>query len=323
MDRRVEGLSIDRDSCWERAARLTVLSNEMEAELAELHAYVAQLPEQTYETLGKQARLILTTAESEATRLRSGAEADAEQAHDDAAGFAQESQTAADKAAQRMRAEAEEDARRIEKAAAEEVAQLVAEAIEEAERLRTLAAAELTETRRRTEQLLKDQEVRHTEEWDALERELAGLDTEMDQRVAELEAHGEAVRAERRRLTAETEEAARHRSEDAEAQAVELLAQARVEAERIERAAERVVREHDEKREELRIHMTHVRNSLAALTGKDPADFVDPGAGAPVASGSGSASGGGAGARADHDPDDEETLETELPRVDGRGSGRR
>ncbi|MER6053481.1 cellulose-binding protein, partial [Streptomyces sp. NPDC001793] len=133
VDRRVEGLSIDRDSCWERAARLTVLCNEMEDELTELRAYVAQLPEQTYESLGEQARLILTTAESEAVRLRSGAEGYAEQAHDDAAEYAQKVQGAADKAAQRLRAEAAEDARRTGKAAAEEAAGLVKAAGQEAE----------------------------------------------------------------------------------------------------------------------------------------------------------------------------------------------
>src|SRR5262245_29412988 len=74
VDRRFEGLSIDRDSCWERAARLTVLGNEMEAELAALRAFVAQLPPQTYESLGGEAQSILTTAESEAARLRAEAE---------------------------------------------------------------------------------------------------------------------------------------------------------------------------------------------------------------------------------------------------------
>ncbi|SHL06849.1 MULTISPECIES: cellulose-binding protein [Streptomyces] len=323
VDRRVEGLSIDRDSCWERAARLTVLCHEMDAELAELRAYVAQLPEQTYESLGQQARSILTTAESESARLRSEAESAAEQLHDDAAEYAQKLQGAADKAAQRLRAEAAEDARRTDKAAVDEAGELVAEAAQEAEELRAEATEELAETRRRSGKMRKDQETRHTEEWDSLERELARLETEMDQRVAELDAHGEAVVAERRRLTAEVEESARHRLEDAEARAAELLAQGRVEAERIERATERVVREHDEAREEVRIHMTHVRNSLAALTGKDPAEFSGAGSGTGPAAPAGAGTGAVEGAGAERDPDSEETVETGLPRGERGGPGRR
>ncbi|WP_236572780.1 cellulose-binding protein [Streptomyces sp. GS7] len=312
VDRRVEGLSIDRDSCWERAARLTVLCHEMETEVAELRAYVAQLPEQTYEDLGDQARLILTTAESEAARLRSEADAAAERLRDDAAAFAQQTQTAADKASQRLRAEASEDARRIDETACDGASALVAGAVKDAEQLRSEASAGLVEMRRRTAQLLRDQEARQNEEWDGLERELTSLAAEMDLRVAELDAHGEAVVTERRRLTAETEESARHRQEDAEARAAELLAQARVDAERIERATERIVREHDEEREEVRTHMAHVRNSLAALTGKDPADFAAMGAD----------SGPGAGGAAPEvDPDDEETVETQRPRME-RGGGR-
>ncbi|MDV9202423.1 cellulose-binding protein, partial [Streptomyces sp. Wh19] len=73
---------------------------------------------------------------------------------------------------------------------------------------------------------------------------------------------------EARRALAETEEAARHGQEDAEARAAELIAEARVREERVVRETERIVREHEEGRDEVQAHMAHVRNSLAALTGR-------------------------------------------------------
>ncbi|MER6845600.1 cellulose-binding protein [Streptomyces platensis] len=311
VDRRVEGLSVDRDSCWERAARLTVLSNEMAAELTELQERVAQLPPQTYASLGSDARLILTTAESEAARLRTGAQQADEEIRDAAAGYADEVREAADQAAHARRDEAETRARRTGEAARGEAAELVAVATEEAKELREEAAAELAEVHRRTAQLLRDQEKRQTDEWDAAGREIAEREAETDRLVAELDARGKAARADSERLYAEAEEAARHRQEDAEDRGAGLLAQAEAEVERIERTTARILREHDAEREEVRTHMTHVRNSLAALTGKTPVPDEDDGtpgdgreAGAPEAVG----------------PDAEDTLETQLPRAGG-GAG--
>ncbi|NEC65517.1 cellulose-binding protein, partial [Streptomyces sp. SID9727] len=77
-----------------------------------------------------------------------------------------------------------------------------------------------------------------------------------------------------RRARAEAEEAARHGQEDAEARAAELIARARVREERVVRETERVLRVHEEGREEVQAHMAHVRSSLAALTGR-----VSPAAG--------------------------------------------
>ncbi|MFE7660888.1 coiled-coil domain-containing protein [Streptomyces celluloflavus] len=330
VDRRVEGLSIDRDSCWERAARLTVLANEMDAELTELRAYLAQLPPQTYESLGQQARLILTTAESEAARMRAEAEEAAEQARDEAAAYADQVRDAADKAAQQQRGAAAEYGRRTDDEARIEGAGQLAAAAEDAEEWRGAAAAAFQEMRRRTTQLVQEQEKQQAEEWDAAGRELAGQEAALEQRITELEAHSEAKLAERQRALAEAEEAARHRQEEAEDTGAEVLAQARVAAERIERATERVLREHDEERDELRAHMAYVRNTLAALTGKAPVVDEDgekkparKGDGRGSGTADGEASGGPDSApdsapvdgRAPVDPDKEETLETKLPRV--------
>ena len=56
VDAYVDALFRDRDAAWERAARLTVLAKEMEAEAERLREEVAQLGPQTYEALGDQAR---------------------------------------------------------------------------------------------------------------------------------------------------------------------------------------------------------------------------------------------------------------------------
>ncbi|GAA2615391.1 cellulose-binding protein [Streptomyces tubercidicus] len=318
VDRRVEGLSVDRDSCWERAARLTVLSNEMSAELAELQAHVAQLPPQTYESLGSEARLILTTAESEAARLRAEAQQEDEQIRDAAAGYADEVREAADQESCARRGEAETRARRTAEAARGEAAELVTVAAEEAGKLREEAAGELAEVRRRTAQLLQDQEKRQTEEWDAAGREIVEREAETDRLVAELDARAKAARAEGERLYAEAEEAARHRQEDAEDRGAGLLAQARTEVERIERVTARILREHETEREEVRTHMTHVRNSLAALTGKAPVPDEDDAA--KTRGGGREAAAPDAAAPDAAGPDAEDTLETQLPRAGGGGA---
>ncbi|WP_324607939.1 cellulose-binding protein [Streptomyces rimosus] len=270
VDRRVEGLSIDRDSCWERAARLTVLANEMTAELAELREYVRQLPPQTYESLGDQARLILTTAESEAARLRKDAEEAAGRAREEAEAYERQITEAAGRAAQELRDETEDWSRRRVAAAWSEADAIETAAGKDAEQWRSEAAEALRQMERRTAQLLQEQEEEQTEQWDALGRDLAAQEADLEQRVAELEELGRAKVAEAERFRAEAEEAARHRDEDAEARAADLLAQARIEVERIERATERILREHADRREKVREHMTHVRNTLAALTGKAP-----------------------------------------------------
>lgn len=306
VDRRVEGIAIDRDSCWERAARLTVLANEMTAEVEELRERVAQMPPQTYESLGDQARLILTTAESEAHKLRAEAEAVAERARDEAEAYEREVREAARVAAERLRADTEDRAVRHVEAARDEAERLRAESRKDAERLRDEANAALKEMGRRSAEMLEEQESTQAEQWDALGRELAGHEAELEKRVAELEELGRVKQAEARRSFARTEEAARHGQEDAEARGEELIAKARIEVERIERATERVLREHEDRASELRTHMKYVRNTLAALTGKAPVDEDDKG----------TAEGSPAGARPAADPDKEDTLEAPVRRTE-------
>ncbi|GGN65142.1 hypothetical protein GCM10012285_67730 [Streptomyces kronopolitis] len=312
VDRRVEGLSVDRDSCWERAARLTVLANEMEAELTELRAQVAQLPPQTFESLGSEARLIFTTAQSEGARLRAGAEREARKLGDEAAAYSDEVRDAAERAGYALRTEAEEWGRRTEEASRGEAAELAVTAAQEAAELRDDAAEALAQVRARTAQLLCDQEKRQSQEWDAAGQDIAEQEAETDRLLIDLDARGKDARADAQRRYAEAEEEARHRQEDADGRAAGMLAQARAEVERIERATERIVAGHDAERAEVRVHMAHVRTSLAALTGK-PQAAEEHGADAAQS---------GPGARPGRTgrstgPDAEDTVETQVPRSRG------
>ena len=116
--------------------------------------------------------------------------------------------------------------------------------------------------------MLANQEQEHTERWKAAERELAEAEAAQAAHHDALTEQAENRLAEARRALAEAEEAARHGQEDAEARAAELIAAARVREERVVRETERILREHEEGREEVQAHMAHVRNSLAALTGR-------------------------------------------------------
>ncbi|MYS02745.1 hypothetical protein GTW45_21900 [Streptomyces sp. SID4940] len=145
---------------------------------------------------------------------------------------------------------------------------LVREALEEAGRVRGEADAEMAETRRRTAGVLAHQEREHAERGKAADEELAAAEAVVAAREAELAERGEALLARARRELSEAEEAARHRQEDAEAQAAGLLSEARVAEERVGRETDRVLREHEEAREEVRSHMAHVRTALASLTGR-------------------------------------------------------
>lgn len=78
VDAYAAALSQDRDAAWERAARLTVLAKEMEAEAVRLRETVAGLAPQTYDALGERARRIFELGVEEAAALREGARQEAQ-----------------------------------------------------------------------------------------------------------------------------------------------------------------------------------------------------------------------------------------------------
>ncbi|MEU6280862.1 cellulose-binding protein [Streptomyces sp. NPDC047028] len=282
VDAYLEALSRDRDAAWERAARLTVLAREMEAEAVALREAVAQLAPQTYESLGESARrlyqLVLDEAADVRVRARRAAEKQVAQAEASAQAVRREAQEAADA----LRAEAEDRARQRLLAAQAEADDLRVGARREVKERRGEALAALREVRQRTTGMLAEQAREHAERLAEVEAGLdaqgavAGADTgegvaaqvSPDERVA----RAEAALAEVEREFTDAEEEARRCLEEAEVRAAEIVAEARVREERVARQTERVLRGHKETRNDLQAHMDHVRNSLITLTGRAPAE---------------------------------------------------
>ncbi|MEV0317250.1 cellulose-binding protein [Streptomyces sp. NPDC050658] len=272
VDAYASGLSRERDDAWERAARLTVLAKEMEAELGRLREAVAGLAPQTYEELGARAQQILAVSEAEAAELRAGAETEARRVGDESDAAAQEVAATARAYADDLRAEAEERARQRLLAARATADDARIAARRDVKERRGEALAALRDMRQRSATLLADQEKEHAERREAVEREIAAAVTAADAREAQQVAAAEARLSEGKRAFAEAEESARHGQEDAEARGAELVAEAVVKEERITRETERLLREHGEEWDEVRAHMDHVRTSLTALTGRAPAE---------------------------------------------------
>ncbi|MEV0226547.1 cellulose-binding protein [Streptomyces sp. NPDC050704] len=265
-------LSAGRDAAWERAARLTVLAREMEAESERLYEGVAQLAPQTYETLGDRARLIFELSDAEGTAVRETARQQARGVVDEAQAAADRVHEAARAEAEAVRGEADERARHRLLAAQAEADEMRITARREVKESRGEALAALRETRRRSETLLGEQEKEHAERWEKAVRETAEREAVLDARHEERTALAEADLTEVSRALAEAHESARHLQEDAEARAAELLAEARVQEDRTVRETERILREHSELWDDAQAHMSHVRSSLAALTGRAAAE---------------------------------------------------
>ncbi|WP_327253097.1 DivIVA domain-containing protein [Streptomyces sp. NBC_01244] len=272
VDRYLARLSGSRDEAWERVARLTVLAKQMEAEAERLRVEVSGLAPQTYEELGERARRILLLAEEESETLRGDARADALAAAGAAEAHAERVTELARGDAQAVRDQTEVRARQGLLRAGREADDARTEARDDAAAWRAEAQAVLADTARRADALLAEREQEHAERWDAAERELAAREAELESRHAELERYAESRLSEAKRAFAQAQETARHGQEDAEAKAAELIAEARVREERVGRETERILREHGESQDEMRAHMNHVRSSLAALTGRAPAE---------------------------------------------------
>jgi hypothetical protein len=118
--------------------------------------------------------------------------------------------------------------------------------------------------------MLADQATEHAERWARAEQEAEERAAALDAHHAERVARAEAALSEAKQAFADAEVGSRRLQEEARARAAEVLAQARVEEERIARETERVLREHGERWDDMQAQMDHVRNSLAALTGRAP-----------------------------------------------------
>ncbi|MEV7284203.1 cellulose-binding protein [Streptomyces sp. NPDC093252] len=267
VDAFTEALSQERDAAWERAARLTVLLRDMEAEAHRLRETVAELPPQTYETLGEGARHLFRVAAEEAADLRERARREGREEVARAESYAQAVSGTAREDADALIAEAEERARQrlaVARAEADEVRIGARRAVKEG---RGEALSALREVRQRTAGLLTGQQEEHAERWAAAEREAVASAAVTEAHLAERVACAEAALSAAKQGFAVAEESARRVEEEAGARAAQLLAEARLHEDRTARETERVLCEHGERWDELRAQMDQVRGSLAALTG--------------------------------------------------------
>lgn len=265
VDQCVADLSQERDEAWERAARLTVLAREMEAEADRLNEAAAQLAPQTYDSLSARARHLLALTEEEALQVRVSVQEEARRAVEAAERQAQETREAAQVYARALRAEADERAKRgmlDDRASAGKVR---AAARAEAQEVRGAGLAVLREKRQRAAALLADQETEQTECWEAAERQVAERVSELDARNAELTVQAEAGLRTAQTALGQAQDAAGRRHEGAAARAAELLAEARMREERIGRETQRLLREHHAQREEVQIHLDRILSGLQAL----------------------------------------------------------
>ncbi|CAG6399381.1 cellulose-binding protein [Streptomyces cocklensis] len=269
VDRFLEELSEDRDAAWERAARLTVLANEMDAECAALREQVGALPPENFETLGPGAQELMRLVEEEAAAVRERAEVEAQYARDAAETARRTLQDEARAAASARLAAAEDQAERMLDEACSRAAEILGQARAEADVVRGEAGQTLDAMRQDVDRGVAEAEQERQGRLDALKHELAERDAGIDSRLAGLLADAERRLDAAHRERAAAEEALRTQQEEAEERAAAMLSQARLHEERVRRDSERSLRAHEEHRDEIRAHLAHVRATLASLTGRE------------------------------------------------------
>lgn len=270
VDAYVAVLSGERDDALEHAAGLAALVEELEGEVERLREVAAALPPQTYDALGERAMRILALSEEQSAELHTTAHADSGSLTGAAEEAARATRDAARDRADALHAEADAHEERVLGEARATAEALTAEATRDSEEQRAVSRAVIAQARRRTTDLLADQEKDHTERTEAVEQDIAARAAAQQAEHADLTGRADGTLADARRAFADTEEAARHSDEDARARAEEIVAQARMTAERVSRETDRILRDHTERREEMRARMDHVRTSLASLTGRTP-----------------------------------------------------
>ncbi|MFG1809150.1 cellulose-binding protein [Streptomyces sp. NPDC049040] len=268
VDRFLEELSEDRDAAWERAARLTVLANDMEAECAALREQVATLAPATFETLGPGAQELMQLVEEEAAAVRERAEVEAQYARDAAETARRTLQDEARAAASERLAAAEDQAERMLDEACGRAAEVLGQARAEADGVRGEADRALDAMRQDADRGAAEADRERQERLDALRHELAERDAGIDSRIADLLADAERRLDAAQKERAAAEEALRTQQEEAERRASAMLGEARLHEERVRRESERALRAHEEHRDEIRAHLAHVRATLATLTGR-------------------------------------------------------
>ncbi len=277
VDEFVAGLAHERDDAWERAARLTVLANEMETEAGTLRAAANGLGPVSYEALGPGAQELFAHVEAEAADVRDRGESDARAAYDTAERQGRDLRDRARADSDARLAQADAGAQGIRDAALAQAGDLLGAARAEAERLDSEAERALDGVRQDITRSLSEMETEQRNRLDALVGELTERERAVDQRLGDLMARAERLLTEAQQAHADAHDAARRTQDDAEATAAEIVAQARATEERVNQDSDRALRSHEAHRDEIRAHLAHVRSSLSALTGRTlPPDDQEP-----------------------------------------------
>ncbi|UED85916.1 cellulose-binding protein [Streptomyces profundus] len=270
VDRVLAALGRERDEAWRRLAEVGLRADRLGERAAALRAEVAALPEPDFSTLGERAELLLAEVVAEATGVRESAEADAEALLRGAEEFSRALRERAAREAAQVRVTAEAEARRALDEADAEGRGLLERERARAARVRATADAALADVARHAEALLAEQRSKARASGRLAEERMAARSASVEARVRQLTERADAVWEQARRELAEAEGAVRARNEAAEARRAELLADAEARRLRIEQDAERMLRLQEERADQVRAYMTHLRTTLAALTGRAP-----------------------------------------------------
>ena len=264
-------LSAERDAAWERAARLTVLAREMEAEAHRLRDRAARRGPQTYEALGTRAQHLLALAEEEALEVRAAAREQAGAVVELAEQAACEIREAATAHATALRAEVEEWVGRRLLADRTAADALRDTARGEARAVRKEALALLREARQRVAALRTEQEREQADQWAAAEREITARADARDAEEARRVAAARARLRDAEQALAQAQVAADHVQERARECAAQLLGEARERSEWIGRETERLLHEHRARQEAVLAHLERVLGGLRTLPVGDAA----------------------------------------------------
>lgn len=276
VDATLRALTADRDEAWERLSVLGSGLRVMEKRLGEILQAKEDAPEPDYGRLSEQAASLMAIADNEAEAVRSkalraaggiredahkagqalsrSAEAYAATARGEAEQAVRETEATTRAEAERIRIEAEYDANTTRDGATADAARTRLAAAEAEER----AEAKLAELRRRSDEMFAEAERQADAEE---EKTLSGA----NRRLREAEQHREAVLVEIRTI----ESAAQTKAED-------VLAAARLKAERLRVAGEADQREFAVRHDEMEKQLDNMKKTLAELTGA-AVNAIEPG----------------------------------------------
>ncbi|MFC7220740.1 hypothetical protein ACFQLX_21645 [Streptomyces polyrhachis] len=267
VDAALGRLGEERDRAWERAARLTVLARDLERERDQLARRMDETGPQTYEELGGRATFLLALAREEADGVRAAARQDAQAALAAARADGEELLAAARAAGGGVTGEAEGHWRSIVAAAEAQAAVMLAAARADAQACAGEAGRALAEVRQRTAAILAESEAEELAAAEVNQRDLREREATWALEMAARTAAAQQRLEEAQAVWAEAEKYAAAQRDRSEARGAELLAEASLAVEGVQRETDHRLRGVQDRRTELTGQLEHVRASLAAMVG--------------------------------------------------------